>query len=794
MPLRNAFKLAGLVVLTAFAPIGVHAQDASAVNESPRERSRVLLKRNPIASEYLPAADAIGTGVSAVQDAEDVDFRRFFTLRGRSDTPESASLSLTTSRQDRVSSYAPGGDFNISRWIGSEGKWLAQFRLSQTAATRRIEHYQARWVETAVPSLTSASLGLLGFPRFSADNIKTREQRAKWGLFRDLGRLSVSYEGLAVRYRDDTYRNRLEYQVARGELDAASTTTTASNTIASTLVTDAALRRYFHQIDTERDSHRHQFSAAWQSHSTLIEAEAYWAVWRNDRLWNGWNFTDQVDSIGYAINDRYLPDLLLPSSIDLNEIENSVFSNYRQYNSLTTDRDKAARLHVSLQLQDGPADRWLTAGVLVRQKARRNDHERPVFESVPSSPLTLAEVSNQTGALTILGGEFELPPGLDPKLAQNSLIDNSAAFAFNDERSFFESLQEQYRSKERVTAVYGELSQASPKWRWQLGLRFEHTHTQTVGTFIGPESDVLASGGTPVSMLDIAGTLVADSDGGTAGARLNGGTNYQDWLPSLSVTWKPASNMSFSASAYRQLMRPQYFDTVSYRRISPPVRSISEGNPSLSATVIDSLSAGFSWQGSSGNSVGFGIYHKSISDFFYDSVRNEDIDGITYDVSTVDNGNKGFIRGAQLSARGVLPDIAGVSIALSLAYTYSDASAKINDALGRVREIDLPERSRHLLRAGVQLSRDKTTANLALRYQNRTLDDVGETNSQNEYRAYALDWRLSLQQRVRENWVVSLSAANLSNHPERGYDDSSARVTNTLYSYRLYNAKLTRKF
>ena len=182
------------------------AQDVT--QESPRERDRILLKRNPIASEYQEQG-RLGLAPGASADSEGVDFRSKFRMKPLGGKPVTR-IEPTISYQGTGDQIEPGGRIMLGRQIGGIG---AQLQLSTTAATRVISHYQSRWVESL---LEGESLSLLGFPRFSQDTYETRNSSVGIRLDAGSDRLQYFYELFASHYTDDAYRNRLEYQVATG--------------------------------------------------------------------------------------------------------------------------------------------------------------------------------------------------------------------------------------------------------------------------------------------------------------------------------------------------------------------------------------------------------------------------------------------------------------------------------------------------------------------------------------------------------------------------------------------------
>ena len=93
-------------------PAAKPADDAT--NQSARERDRILLKRNPIASEYQ-GNDTPGVFFGAVSDAEGVDFRGLFRVpKGKANT-QLAEIEANASYQDVAKAYKPGGSLKLAK-------------------------------------------------------------------------------------------------------------------------------------------------------------------------------------------------------------------------------------------------------------------------------------------------------------------------------------------------------------------------------------------------------------------------------------------------------------------------------------------------------------------------------------------------------------------------------------------------------------------------------------------------------------------------------------------------------
>lgn len=115
------------VAQTTATPVARPSDDAT--NQSARERDRILLKRNPIASEYQ-GNDTPGRFFSAVTDAEGVDFRGQFRLPTGLADAHTAEIEANLSYQDVARDYTPGGSLKLAKGFD---RWRLQFRAQKIA-------------------------------------------------------------------------------------------------------------------------------------------------------------------------------------------------------------------------------------------------------------------------------------------------------------------------------------------------------------------------------------------------------------------------------------------------------------------------------------------------------------------------------------------------------------------------------------------------------------------------------------------------------------------------------------
>jgi hypothetical protein len=260
-------------------------------------------------------------------------------------------------------------------------------------------------------------------------------------------------------------------------------------------------------------------------------------------------------------------------------------------------------------------------------------------------------------------------------------------------------------------------------------------------------------------------------------------------MGSVSLAYRPARQWQIRAAAFDNLMRPQYYDIVEYRRVNIPRRVISEGNPSLTPTYIRSFVFSVERRNLPIGDIGFELNRIEITDFFYSAERIESIDGLDFTSSRVENGEQGLITGFQLQWQLEIPPfIEKMDTTLSSAYTYSHSEATV--ATRPEERLPVPERSRHMFLTGLRARYSNWTGNLDFSYQSSALDSLGESRSYDIYRGNVRSLNSALSYDY-ENYTFTISVTNLLNHPERAYIGEPNRVIRNLFTSQVVRLSVT---
>ncbi len=766
------------------------APNEEAATESPRERGRVLQKRNPIASEYQ-APGALGRSPGASADGEGNDFRRLLPASGRLTTAADAGqLSVFGTYQPLSNDLSPGTDLLVRRRFGStERAWGLEVRANITSATRHIEHYEAVWAplvelaadgrrprNEAVPQTFGGEpVYFLERARVSQDAITTRTRSLSALLEHRLSSTHTVFAQAAWSdYDDDFYRNRIEYNFGLGAPQPGAGDRPQDGTVVTAgEYRDAGARRYFGHTLTERDILRFQAGGRLSGPAWRADYAAYHSTWVNRPQSDGWNFPDRGLDLAYDLTDPHQPALEVTNGIDLSDTSRSPFNDLRAAQTETRDTDRAARVDFERRLTAAKGILWLTTGALHREKERRNQTDRRVYLRNASALLPLAEVEAVRRPGTVMRDFYAQPPGLETATVRELIAGSSPAFAFSESRTLLESMQDRYTSEEQVTGTYALGLWSRGRWEIEGGVRAEWTRTATLGTVI-----------TPVETDDGMGEELARvDDGGTEYVIRSapGANRYSTVLPSLSGAFRLGGGWTARATLHEQIMRPQYFDIVRYRRVSLPTTSISEGNPKLEPVSIRTAALAVEYSSARAGEVAVELYRTHVRDFFYSAQRYELIDGEQFSVARVENGDEGTVQGFQVQwSRAFVFDGPVQKLVPALAYTFSDSDANVPTRPSD--RLTLPERSRHLLRAEVVWEAGPLGGAWELASQSEALDEVGTGLDRDTYRGRVFSLDARLWWRINARYRATLSATNLTDAPERAYEGEALRVTRNQYS------------
>ncbi|WP_082521335.1 MULTISPECIES: TonB-dependent receptor [unclassified Sphingopyxis] len=178
-----------------------------------------------------------------------------------------------------------------------------------------------------------------------------------------------------------------------------------------------------------------------------------------------------------------------------------------------------------------------------------------------------------------------------------------------------------YRYKERILAAYASLMYATDNTRIIAGVRYD---------------DVDFDARSPLSVAGKYDGSFQSHEGG-----------YSHFLPSLTITHSLTDNLRIKAAYSRSLGRPAFDDIARAEVRNDENLTIARGNPDLKPRRSDNFDLAAEYYFGGSGLISLGGFYKNIKDDIYTTAQEQDIDGVTYTVSTPRNTSASKMRGIE---------------------------------------------------------------------------------------------------------------------------------------------------
>ena len=311
---------------------------------------------------------------------------------------------------------------------------------------------------------------------------------------------------------------------------------------------------------------------------------------------------------------------------------------------------------------------------------------------------------------------------------------------FLDESSF--------EIEEDITALYAMAKFSGEGFRGNVGMRYVETDSTSNG-------------------YDLTTGEAVSFDGG-----------YNEWLPSINLSYDLTQDVLLRMAAARVLTRPAPFQLAPAVNLTPETSSGSAGNPQLNPLTANQFEVGAEWYFSDSSVAAITVFKKDINDFIFTKTVAREIDGQQINqLRTPENGGSTTIDGIEMQIQHVFDngfggyanytytDVADAQVDEAVAVT--DADGNIVGATLASRSVSFPNTSKDSFNIGVFYETDVYSARLNYNYRSEYFIAQAEIGDQYRDEQSQLDAQISWN--VTENITLKAEALNLTDEIWENY-------------------------
>ena len=724
-----------------------------------RQRSLILNKANPMASDLMGSSD-VGVIGSSSQDAEGFDFFSSFSSSSLlEETRPSFELAMELFYNQLAGSVQLGGEFDHRSTVRpfKNGRPLGyRFRFKSQGAENQYDQIFLRWRQ-----FDSGALDGEFYPRQVRYYRRLAESRShswNWDVDYQIADHHVvffkTYYNLLTEH---STRDELEFRPSVSRVDLSQTD--AEN---FTFENSQILRNVVDEPE-ERNRIRGLMGGELEGELWKLQYHALASHWKRDES-GQLRAEFRKYNVDYALSlpaeSRFSPDWSVNDGSDIFDPNGYEFREVYFEDTITEDMDLGGGVDFVREVDIGPVDSQFKVGGLYRQKTRTNDKSCPTYTGY-NGDFTLNEVAGLSPIGSIVQDRYNIGSTPDADLVREHFISNSSQYVIDPNRSQMDSESDDFEAFESVAGAYLSME---GKWNrlWgQAGIRMEATQTDTTGN-----------------------QVVSDDQGAFLFTRKQQALNdYVSIFPTLEARFQIQPRLQIRAGWYTAIARPNYFDLAPYQRINPTSLSILQGNPSLEPVEYQNYILALDKDTQHLGAFSTGITYKQVDGFFYDAtqiITSGEFDG--YESRNPANGDSAEVWIPEVSWRypfQFIPASFG-SLSSYILYSYTEAEAEVPTRPGEI--LPLPEVSKNLVSYQLEFDSRKWATKAGLTYQDRALDLVGANVDYDRYFEDRLILNLSAGYRIAPQSVVTLDFFNVMDWYDRSSEGNGWRPTKNEYT------------
>jgi TonB-dependent receptor len=288
---------------------------------------------------------------------------------------------------------------------------------------------------------------------------------------------------------------------------------------------------------------------------------------------------------------------------------------------------------------------------------------------------------------------------------------------------------------------------------------------------------------------------------GTANTLVTASNDQVLVFPSAHINWNLNDEMKVRVGFTTGAARPDFDELRPNLVANDSTQTISGGNPDAKPERAYGVDAYYEWYMASGGYLSLGVYYKDIKDALFsqsgvfgrDTLNFGGVDRSGYTLSTLRNGGKGHILGAEAAiAQSIEPFLEDSNVPDWVKGFGIQANITLNDSEFNVPSVGgVPERKIPVIGASdtaynvsIYYERYGISARLAYQYRTPWGQGVGEYQVLNGktvpvtngdvYWDSDEELDFSVRYRVNDNFELTFDAANLTNDRGRRYGDTAA--------------------
>lgn len=350
----------------------------------------------------------------------------------------------------------------------------------------------------------------------------------------------------------------------------------------------------------------------------------------------------------------------------------------------------------------------------------------------------------------------------------NFFENNPEMFDFQENGSLANSVEDDYVSKEDITAGYFMAQLEAGDAFWTGGIRIEHTDFDTSAFRFSELAD---------------GTLSIDP--------VSGSTSYTDYLLNLQLRYSLSEDLLVRAAFTQSIGRPDFssaapiqsFEVIEVDRDQDgnPIftGNLDTGNPELDRFEADNLDFALEYYPSETGLFALSLFWKEIDNPIFN--RRERVNDTTFagftleslEIDSFENADSGRVRGIELTAQEQLRFLPSPlnNLAISANYTLVDSES---DVLERAEELPFFGQADNIANVNLIYQQGGFEGRLAWRYRDETLASLGGNTNQDIFRDSYKQLDLKFGYRFNNGLFLFADAWNLTDEtPETFRGDSS---------------------